>query len=219
MATDTVVCFDLDGTLVHFDREYGRVLAEAFERHLPTTEDEHLEAYDEAFFAAFEALETDPYHAGVSAVAERLEDAGEPDGDDGELDHEEVVATIREAEYTASSVPEAARECLAELAEDPQTTLAVVTDGVGEWQRGKLGHHGLSDYFDEVVVSYEVGGHKTDGAPYDAVRERLDADEYVMVGDDYEADVEGARAAGFVPIHYEDDDDGPDLFATMRAML
>jgi len=40
-----------------------------------------------------------------------------------------------------------------------------------------------------------------------------------MVGDDYESDVEGARAAGFVPIHYENDDDGPELFATLRAML
>ena len=39
-----------------------------------------------------------------------------------------------------------------------------------------------------------------------------------MVGDDYECDVESARAAGFVPIHYEDTD-GPDFFATLRAML
>jgi putative hydrolase of the HAD superfamily len=215
MPTDTVVCFDLDGTLVRFDREYGRILTEAFDQHLADADDAAVDAYDEAFFAAFEALEADPYHSGVAAVAETLPDRGET----ANLDHDELVATIREAEYAASSVPAAARDCLGELAADPHTTLAVVTDGVGDWQRGKLDHHGLEEYFEAVVVSYDVGGHKTSGDPYDAVRDRFDADEYVMVGDDYEADVEGARSAGFVPIHYEDDDGGPDLFATLRAML
>ncbi|SFR89593.1 putative hydrolase of the HAD superfamily [Halomicrobium zhouii] len=212
MATDTVVCFDLDGTLVHFDRAYDRILAEAFDQHLSVTDDGHLDAYDEAFFAAFDALEADPYDTGVAALADH------PDVEP-ELDHDELVATIREAEYAASFVPDAARACLAELAADDHTTLAVVTDGVGDWQRAKLDHHGLTEYFDEVIVSYDVGGHKTDGAPYDEIRDRLDADEYVMVGDDYESDVEGARAAGFVPIHYENDDDGPELFATLRAMM
>jgi len=219
MATDTVVCFDLDGTLVHFDRAYDRILAEAFEQHLSAVGDDHLDAYDEAFFAAFDALESDPYAAGVAAVEERLADEAGAEGDDSAFDRDGLVATVREAEFAASSVPDAARECLDELAADDHTTLAVVTDGVGDWQRGKLDHHGLTDYFEEVVVSYDVGGHKTDGAPYEAVRERLDADEYVMVGDDYESDVEGARAAGFVPIHYEAGDDGPELFATLRAML
>jgi len=49
MATDTVVCFDLDGTLVHFDRADDRILAEAFDQHLDGTEQAHLDAYDEAF--------------------------------------------------------------------------------------------------------------------------------------------------------------------------
>jgi putative hydrolase of the HAD superfamily len=214
MATDTVVCFDLDGTLVHFDRADDRILAEAFDQHLDGTEQAHLDAYDEAFFGAFEELDEDPYGAGVAAVIELLDDA-----ESAELESDGLVATVREAEFAASSVPDAARECLDELADDDHTTLAVVTDGVGEWQRAKLDHHELSEYFDEVVVSYDVGGHKVDGAPYDEIRDRLDADEYVMVGDDYESDVEGARAAGFVPIHYENDDDGPELFATLRAML
>jgi len=78
-------------------------------------------------------------------------------------------------------------------------------------------HHGLADLVDATVVSYEVGGHKTDGDPYEAVRDRLAADEYVMVGDSYAADVEAAREAGFVPVHYEDE--GPDLFAVLKAFL
>jgi len=96
----------------------------------------------------------------------------------------------------------------------PSSRTASASGSEPSWTTTKL-----SEYFDEVVVSYDVGGHKVDGAPYDEIRDRLDADEYVMVGDDYESDVEGARAAGFVPIHYENDDDGPELFATLRAML
>ncbi len=67
------------------------------------------------------------------------------------------------------------------------------------------------------MISYDVGGHKTDGDPYDAVRERVDAEEYVMVGDSHESDVVAAREAGFVPVQYEDAE--TDLFAILTAML
>ncbi|WP_276411589.1 HAD family hydrolase [Haloarcula halobia] len=101
----------------------------------------------------------------------------------------------------------------------------------GRW--ASFAHHDLTDHFDVVVASYEAGAHKPDPAPFDRLRDRLPADEYVMVGDDYEADVEGARAAGFVPVHYEHEarsasdgasgdqprDAGPDLWATLRALV
>jgi putative hydrolase of the HAD superfamily len=64
-----------------------------------------------------------------------------------------------------------------------------------------------------VVASYEAGAHKPDAAPFDRLREQVAAEEYLMVGD--ASDVEGARAAGFVPIEYE----GPELWATIDALL
>jgi len=48
---------------------------------------------------------------------------------------------------------------------------------------------------------------------FDLARERLSADRHVMVGDDREADVEGARAAGFEAIH------APDGIASVREEL
>jgi putative hydrolase of the HAD superfamily len=142
-----------------------------------------------------------------AADAETLDDA----------DVDDMVATLRDQEFAAGTVTDAARDCLDALAADGDVRTTVVTDGVGDWQRAKLAQHDLADAVDGVVVSYDVGGHKADGDPYEAVRDRVAAEEYVMVGDSYESDVEAARAAGFVPVHYEDD--GTDLFDILRAFL
>ncbi|WP_226011062.1 HAD family hydrolase [Halomicrobium salinisoli] len=207
----TAVCFDLDGRLVQYEPPFPEFLGDALTEHVETAPDGLIDAYSEAFFDTFEALEPDPYEAGMRAVLAA-------DGVGGhDADASAVVDALREREFESASVSDAARDCLDELAADDDVRLALVTDGVGDWQRAKLERVGLADAFDEVIVSYDVGGHKADGAPYDAVRERIDADEYVMVGDDYEGDVEAAREAGFVPIHYEDDEN--DLFAVLRAML
>ncbi|WP_424002474.1 HAD family hydrolase [Haloarcula salina] len=206
----TALCFDLDGTVVHYPEPYESVVRETLEAHgIAFTSD--LESVGEdAFRAAFDALAPDPYRRSMAAVVEAAGADADPDA---------MVETLRQNDYAATTVPDAARESLAELADDADNRLAVVTNGVRDWQVGKLDHHGLTDLFDAVVASYEVGAHKPDAAPFDAVQERVPADEYVMVGDEYEADVEGARAAGFVPIHYEDGDDGPDLWATIDALL
>lgn len=45
--------------------------------------------------------------------------------------------------------------------------------------------------------------HKPDSAPFEMAKSRADADTYVMLGDDYEADIVGAREAGFVPIYLD----------------
>lgn len=207
----TAVCFDLDGTLVQYERGFDAILGSVFESELGTATEAMTEAYEESFFTAFESLDAEPYHAGMRAAlgAEGI------DASDAEVD--DLVAALRDAEFAATTVPDPARDCLAELGADEATTVVICSDGVGDWQRAKIAHHDLGAAVDEAVISYEVGGHKESGAPYDAVRERVDAEEYVMVGDSYESDVTAAREAGFSPIHYEDAE--PDLFETFGAML
>ena len=203
----TVVCFDLDGTLVQFTRPYEEIVADVLEAHLGRSSTALVETYDEAFFAAFEAVEPEPYRRAMAAVVEAADGATADPG--------EMVATLRDREYEATDVSVPARGSLEQLSEG--ASLGVVTNGLPEWQAGKLDHHGLADLFDAVVTSYEAGAHKPDPAPFELARERLPGEEYAMVGDDYEADVEGARAAGFVPIHYEED--GPDFWKTLSVML
>ena len=209
MTTTTAICFDLDGTLVQYDRPFDEILTAALEREVGTATEAMVTAYESGFFDAFEDLAPEPYHAGMHAA---LAEAGIDDADVDAL-----VDALRDEEFAATGVSTAARDCLSELADDEATSLVVCSDGVGDWQRAKIAHHDLGQYFDETVISYDVGGHKTSGEPYDAVRERVDADEYVMVGDSYESDVEAARAAGFVPVQYENEE--TDLFAILTAML
>ncbi|MFC6864128.1 HAD family hydrolase [Halomicroarcula sp. GCM10025817] len=206
----TALCFDLDGTLVHRTDPYEDVTRATLEAHGIEADDALVQTAEESFLSAFEAMEPDPFHRAMETAREA---AG------ADADPAAMVETLRERTYETTTVPDGARESLASLgADDP---LAVVTNGVREWQLGKLDHHDLTDHFDVVVASYEAGAHKPDPAPFDRLRDNLPADEYVMVGDDYEADVEGARAAGFVPVHYEREagDAGPDLWATLRALV
>jgi len=208
----TGICFDLDGTLVRFQRPYGAMLREVLVAELGEVEDpDHLvEVADGAFYAAFRDLEPNPVEASMAAVLEAAGREGDPAA---------MAQRVLDAEKAATAVPEGTHGSLATLA--GSHPLAVVTNGVPDWQRAKLAHHDLLGHFETVVASYEVGAHKPDPAPFEAVSERIDADEYVMVGDSYEADVEGARAAGFVPIHAENPDDGrtPDFWAALRAMV
>ena len=198
------LCFALDGVLVQRTRSDAEILRDVFAAHDIEPADELLATARDSFRRAFEGLEPGPYRQSMAAVVDATGSGAAPD---------DLVATLREETYAATTVPAAARESLAGLAEE--NALAVITNGPREWQVGKLESHGLGESFDAVVASYDAGAHTPDAAPFDRLRERLPADAYVMVGDS--DDVKGARAAGFVPIEYRTD--GPDLWATIDALL
>lgn len=201
------ICFDLDGTLVQLDRPYSAVTAAALTEHLGDSSSELVETYREAFFEAFRSLDPDPFHAGMEAVLAAA---------DGDADPEAMVATQQAQEFEALTVDPALPDSLDSLGED--AALGVVTNGVDDWQRAKLAHVGLADHFDAVVTSYEAGAHKPDAAIFDLAEERLPADDHAMVGDSDE-DVEGARAAGWVPVRYEEREDGPAFWETVGALV
>jgi putative hydrolase of the HAD superfamily len=179
------ICFDLDGTLLEFTRDYGDLLADAFRDAAGEVRGEWIETYEEAFYAAFRNHEPDPVRRGFAAV-------GGPDPD-------ACRAALLRVETGACEPPAGAAEDLDRLGD--RYRLGVVTNGVPDWQRHKLRENGLLDRFDAVVASYEAGAHKPDAAPFELAAERLPADAYAMVGDD-DADVEGARAAGWAPHRY-----------------
>lgn len=199
------LCFALAEVLVNRTRSDAAILCDTLSAHDIDPSERLLTAATDAFRDAFAALEPAPYRQSMAAVVAAAESDADPD---------DMVETLREQTHAATEVPDAARESLVGLAGDNR--LAVVTDGPREWQVGKLDHHGLTDRFDAIVASYDMGAHKPDTAPFDRLRERLPAEEHAMVGDS-DADVAGARAAGFVPIRYETD--GSDLWATIEALL
>lgn len=199
------IVFDLDGTLLEFARGYRAVLAETFERVVGAARDEWLDTYDRVFFDRFGAHEPDPARRAFAAALEAGPASGAGStartgsgGTDDVVDA--LVAELRSREVATCQPPDGAAADLARLADDH--ALAVLTNGLPAWQTHKLRAHGLADHFDCVVVSYEVGAHKPDPAPFRAVEDRLSADAYAMVGDG-DADVEGAEAAGWAAHRYD----------------
>ena len=90
--------------------------------------------------------------------------------------------------------------------------LALVTNGASRLQRAKLTATGIDRYFTFVVASEDIGIGKPDPAPFETALERLAlaAGEVVMVGNDPDRDVAGARRAGIRPIWIDRGDPCPD---------
>ncbi|WP_224448466.1 HAD family hydrolase [Haloprofundus salilacus] len=193
------IFFDLDGTLLHFTRDYREVLRDAFADAAGEVPDGAVERYDETFYEAFERCEPDPVRRAFASC----ETTAEADA---------LVDALLESEIATCRPPERAHEDLSRLAEE--YALGVLTNGVPKWQRAKLRAHGLDDYFDVFVASYEAGAHKPDVAPFRLAEVRLPAEEYAMVGD-ADADIDGASAVGWVPHRYDDEGFG-DLPAVLE---
>jgi len=85
---------------------------------------------------------------------------------------------------------------LSQLQEDH--TMALVTNGAACLQREKLAASGLSDRFEAVVVSADVGAAKPDPSVFRRALSELGAEsgDAVMVGDSIAKDVDGALGAG-----------------------
>lgn len=183
------VFFDLDGTLLHFTREYRELLLDAIEDVTGNVSPAVLDQYNETFFDYLHSCAPDP-------VEQAFEDTL-PDTDPVAL-----AEALLEREIEATEPPTGAAEDLARLAN--QFRLGVLTNGVREWQERKLRAHGMEAFFDAIVASYEAGAHKPAAAPFRLAERRLSADAYAMVGDDA-VDVEGAIDAGWTAHRYEGD--------------
>src|SRR5262249_6088876 len=82
--------------------------------------------------------------------------------------------------------------------------VAVVSNNLRDEQEDKLRHLGLTPYVDELVVSGDTGVAKPDPAIFRIALERLALapSAAVMLGDSWDADVSGARAAGIRAIWF-----------------
>ena len=80
--------------------------------------------------------------------------------------------------------------------------LAVITNGDGTAQRGKLKATGLEPWFENVIVSDDVKVRKPDPAIFRLSEQALGLkpSEMAYIGDRVDVDVEGAKAAGWTAV-------------------
>ena len=81
--------------------------------------------------------------------------------------------------------------------------LSIITNGFKESQIIKLRESGIHQYFDQIIISEEVGFNKPDPAIFihAMLAEKLSCTQCIMVGDNFEADIAGAFAAGIDQVH------------------
>lgn len=189
--TDTAFWFDLDGTLVTFDRSFESMLEATLGSSL--SPDVH-ETFTRELFAALERFDGDPYLSAFRATDEAC-DLG--------IDAATAAETYRMEELDAAVPVDGAHELLTVV--NSMCSVGILTNGDGPMQRAKIEHLGFEDRVDAIVISNEVGVAKPEPAIFEEARSRLPAERHVYVGDSYEDDIAPAQDASFQPVHVRDD--------------
>lgn len=199
------VGFDLDYTLAVPERDRATLLRETLDAvdAPPVSREEYKRAH-----AADLATETrEPIFA---ALLEEYDDDTDP----------AVLAAAYRERILDALVPLPGVEALvARLRRDYRVGL--LTDGPLRAQQSKLEAVGWTDLFDAVVITGTLPAGKPDRRAFDALLDELDAapDETTYVGDYPEADIVGAKNAGFYAVQVVYDggpDPHPDADAVVR---
>ena len=98
-----------------------------------------------------------------------------------------------------------AKELLEYLA--PKYTLHILSNGFSEVQSPKLERSGIRDYFRWVITSEQSGFHKPDKRAFGYALSKANAkkEESIMIGDDIEIDILGAKKFGIDQVYLNSD--------------
>lgn len=80
----------------------------------------------------------------------------------------------------------------------------VITNGFEEIQDIKLDNSGIRDFFGHIITSEGIGERKPHPIVFEHALQLTNssAEESVMIGDDFEADIVGAKQAGWKQVYY-----------------
>jgi YjjG family noncanonical pyrimidine nucleotidase len=87
----------------------------------------------------------------------------------------------------------------------PRACVALLTNGLSEVQRARIERLGISDLFDAIVISAEVGAAKPHAEIFDIAFDRLGSpgkESALMVGDNLSADIGGGANYGIATCWY-----------------
>jgi HAD superfamily hydrolase (TIGR01662 family) len=217
------IFFDLDGTLRHSVPEGGQVFtAYVVSLGLPVNEEDRLRAvrWEHNYWASSVDLrddllahspDTDNFW--IEYSRRRLIALGASPAQAAEL-AAKASAHMGEMYKPESIVPEDVRRTLPLLQQEGYI-MAVVSNREKPFQ-DTLDSHGLSEFFPYSLAGGEVNSYKPDPGIFEHALKRMQvtAPETVYVGDNYYADVVGARRAGLQPVLYDPNFIFPDADCT-----
>ena len=217
------IFFDLDGTLRHSVPEGGQVFtAYVVSLGLPVHEEDRIRAvrWEHNYWASSVDLrddllahspDTDNFW--IEYSRRRLIALGVSPAQAAEL-AAKASAHMGEMYRPESIVPEDVRRTLPILMQMGYI-MAVVSNRERPFQ-DTLDSHGLSEFFTYSLAGGEVNSYKPDSGIFEHALKQMNvtAHETVYVGDNYYADVVGARRAGLQPVLYDPNFIFPDADCT-----
>lgn len=189
-----VILFDVDGTLLDFDKAEERGI-EALLGHfgVPVCE-ENKEKYHVLNQSYWQRLELGELTRD-QVLSLRFE---EYFGDFGiKVDGMEVDGLYRKELDNSAILIDGAIEILTYLKE--KYSLYVVSNGVAATQYRRLGAAGLDQYFDGIFISEEAGCQKPQAGFFEYCFEKMgrrDAENMLIVGDSLTSDIRGGNGSG-----------------------
>jgi len=98
--------------------------------------------------------------------------------------------------------------------------LHIITNGFEEVQHIKLESTGMRPFFQEIITSERAGVRKPDPGIFRFAERAADAlpENSVMIGDHLEADVQGARQAGWRAIHFSNEKGNADGYMRISTL-
>jgi putative hydrolase of the HAD superfamily len=190
MSETTAIWFDLDGTLVQYEKGFDDIFGVLFEADRKGA----FDTFSSSLFRALDQSVDAPYVEAFEAVV-------------AEHDVDRTATELAEAyidnELDATTVTADTRQFLERL--DEHVTLGVISNGASDVQRRKLDKHDLTALFEEIVISTEVGTRKPGAKIFQLAADRVDAETHYYVGDTHGEDIKPARQAGFEQIHVRND--------------
>ena len=191
------IFFDLDGTLIEeragVAESRAAVAAALWERGHAIDDAAYSHAASAVIDEVLSANEGSwpPVFSRLDAIRATLERLSLPTEDVAELS---ALHHRTRLEYV--SLLAGARAAVEQARAGHQVGL--ITNGPGEEQRQKLARTGLEAHFESVTVSGEIGVAKPDRGIFETALASLGvgAEEAVFVGNNFQADVVGARGAG-----------------------
>ncbi len=201
MAGSCAVFFNLDGTLTENTLDYEAVYQDAVEQAGLSELADSYDEYTDRFFHYFQNGWAFPRRQAICDLLDdrNIDDVGTSDAFAEAWEEQEAEQT------TFRSGASGAVQTIGN-----QFDVGVLTNGTSRLQRMKLDRSGLTDHFDAVLISAEVGVSKPNADMFETAKGMIDADTYILVSHDLRRDILPAKRAGFKTVLLVQDGDLPD---------
>jgi putative hydrolase of the HAD superfamily len=197
--------FDLDRTLWDYESNAKEVLLVIYKHYLADTVNFDFTLFAETFgrensylWAAFSSNKIDKTYLRKFRFYNTLSALGMPDFD---LSTHLEVMYLAETPLKTKLLP-GVHETLSVLQQ--KYTLHIITNGFEGVQEFKLVNSGIRHYFSTIVTSDSAGARKPNREIFEFSTNQINATqaEVLIIGDDLEIDILGAKAAGWDGIYF-----------------